>query len=52
MVNAVLTLLGLGLCFPLPLLALLGVMGQRRALVQERRRFAHLKRLSNGRIWR
>jgi hypothetical protein len=31
---------------------ILGVMNQRRQLKLERARFAHLKRLSNGRSWR
>lgn len=48
--NAVLLLLGFGLAFPVPCLALLGAINQRHRLKQERARFATLKRISGG--WR
>jgi hypothetical protein len=48
----VLTVLGVGILGLIPMLALLGTMNQRKQLKYERARFAHLKRLSNGRSWR
>lgn len=46
--NAVLILLAYGILFPLPLLALLGIVQQRRKFVWERARYAHLRRIAQG----
>ena len=41
-----------GLGTPVPLLALLGTMNQRKQLRYERARYALMKRMANGRSWR
>lgn len=39
------------LIFPLPLMSLIGTMRQRRALAEERRNFATIRRISRGQRW-
>lgn len=45
----VIQLMLLGLCFPLPMLALLGAMNQRRQLAVDRRKLALIHRIAKGR---